>query len=194
MVAKLLLAVQGAHRRATDPAAAAALADIYDDVRDGLNFRKTAAAYGAFPTDPYSHTPRHRGAQQPGMTGQVKEQILARLGELGVEVVAGRLRFQPRLLNVREFAGEASAFCSVGPDGVESPINLSAGSLAFTYCQIPIIYRPDGDASIELERADGRVEHVAGAELGREASGAIFERRGTYSLLSVTLPPDTLRR
>ena len=36
--------------------------------------------YGAFPTDPYSHTPGGKGAQQPGMTGQVKEDLLAALG------------------------------------------------------------------------------------------------------------------
>ena len=34
---------------------------------------KTVRSYGAFPSDPYSHTPAHAGAQQPGMTGQVKE-------------------------------------------------------------------------------------------------------------------------
>ncbi len=38
--------------------------------------------YGAIPTDPYSHTPGFAGAQQPGMTGPVKEDI-CRLGELG---------------------------------------------------------------------------------------------------------------
>ena len=51
--------------------------------------------YGAFPTDPYSHTPSFAGARQPGMTGQVKEDFLARLGELGAQVVAGRLRLGP---------------------------------------------------------------------------------------------------
>ena len=45
--------------------------------------------YGAFPTDPYSHTPAGKGAQQPGMTGQVKEDVISRFGELGVEVKNG---------------------------------------------------------------------------------------------------------
>ena len=39
--------------------------------------------YGAFPTDPYSHTPAHAGAQQPGMTGQVKEELLTRPARVG---------------------------------------------------------------------------------------------------------------
>ena len=38
----------------------------YNAIRDGLGFRKTARAYGAFPTAPYSHSPAHAGAQQPG--------------------------------------------------------------------------------------------------------------------------------
>ena len=194
MVAKLLLAVGGCHRRAADPAAAAALAEIYDEIRDGLNFRKTPETYGAFPTDPYSHTPRHQGAQQPGMTGQVKEQILARLGELGIEVSAGRLRFEPRLLHLAEFSGDSSAFRWLDSSSKESAIDLPAGSLAFTYCQVPICYRPGDVASIELERADGRTELVEGTELDREASRAIFERRGTYRRLTVTLPRETPRR
>ena len=81
MVAKLLLAVQEnlfAAEAAGDPPAAR-LAALYYDVRAGLGFNKTPAVYGAFPTDPYSHTPGHSGAQQPGMTGQVKEEILTRL-------------------------------------------------------------------------------------------------------------------
>ena len=193
MVAKLLLAVQGCHRRAVDPAAAAALAEIYDDVREGLDFRKTAETYGAFPTDPYSHTPRHRGAQQPGMTGQVKEQILARLGELGVEVAAGRLRFRPSLLHLAEFEAEASTFGWLDHSGVDSTLDLAAGSLAFTYCQVPVCYGLGDAPSIELERADGRTELVVGDELGAEASRAIFERRGTYRRLTVTVPREALR-
>ncbi len=194
MVAKLLLAVQGCHRRAVDPVAAAALAEFYDDIRDGLNFRKNAETYGAFPTDPYSHTPRHRGAQQPGMTGQVKEQILTRLGELGIEVVAGRLRLQPRLLHLAEFNDEARRFRWLDVSGTESAVDLPAGSLAFTHCQVPICYHLGERFSIELELADGQTELVDGAELGQEASREIFERRGTYRRLTVTLPRDTLQR
>ena len=42
--------------------------ECYEDIRLGLGFTKTADVYGAFPTDAYSHSPRHIGAQQPGMT------------------------------------------------------------------------------------------------------------------------------
>jgi hypothetical protein len=194
MVTKLLLAVQRCHTRAVDPTAAEALAGIYDEIRDGLNFRKTAAEYGAFPTDPYSHTPAHRGAQQPGMTGQVKEQILARFGELGVGVDAGCLSFQPLLLHLSEFVSERVAFRRPDTSSVESSLDLPAGSLAFTYCQVPVVFRLGETASIELERADGAIERVAGSQMSAEASRAIFERRGTYRRLTVTVRGDRLRR
>jgi hypothetical protein len=62
--------------------AGSALVDAYYDIRQGLGFKKPPAGFGAFATDPYSHTPAGRGSRQPGMTGQVKEEILTRLGEL----------------------------------------------------------------------------------------------------------------
>ena len=55
------------------------LGQLYYDIRGGLSAAKTPEEYGAFPYDPYSHTPDNSGAQQPGMTGQVKEEIITRL-------------------------------------------------------------------------------------------------------------------
>ncbi|HBQ60196.1 MAG TPA: hypothetical protein DD671_11400, partial [Balneolaceae bacterium] len=67
---------------------------------------KDPEVYGAFPTDPYSHTPQHRGAQQPGMTGQVKEDILVRFAQLGLRVEDGILSFDPFLLSSDAFIAE----------------------------------------------------------------------------------------
>jgi hypothetical protein len=104
MVAKLLLAVQERVFEASDAGAPElpALVAHYHRVRDGLGYRKSAAEYGAFPADPYSHTPGEGGAQQPGMTGQVKEEILTRWGELGLRFEAGQIRFDPVLLDIDE--------------------------------------------------------------------------------------------
>ena len=88
MVSKLLLAAQECFWSGVDAGAAPhdieALAQFYYDIRAGLGLEKTAAEYGAFPTDPYSHTPLARGAAQPGMTGRVKEEMITRLGEWGL--------------------------------------------------------------------------------------------------------------
>ena len=60
---------------------------------------KTAAGGGARSADPYSHTAGEGGAQQPGMTGRVKEEILTRWGELGLRFAGGLIRFDPVLLD-----------------------------------------------------------------------------------------------
>ena len=102
MVSKLLLAVQENILKAYDIAADAVttgkLIEHYYEIRAGIGLNKTPAVYGAFPTDPYSHTPGNKGAQQPGMTGQVKEDIICRFGELGLVVQDGCIRFHPGLL------------------------------------------------------------------------------------------------
>ena len=107
MVAKLLLAVQenffAALDSHEDSDTCRQLGQLYYRIRSGIGFNKTPREYGAFPTDPYSHTPGNAGARQPGMTGQVKEEILSRFGELGVRVSAGKVRFEPDLLRAREF-------------------------------------------------------------------------------------------
>ena len=196
MVAKLLVAVQESWRRALEQGAgdaASALADAYDDVRDGLGFRKSPEQYGAFPTDPYSHTPAHRGAQQPGMTGQVKEEILTRWGELGVEVAEGQVRFRPRLLHLSEFFGEAHSFAYVDVHGQDRDWPIPSNALAFTYCQVPVCYRLSDAASITVERADGCAETIPGGTLAAEDSQAIFARNGAIASITVDVPRAVLR-
>lgn len=185
MVAKLLLAVQECHGRAST-AAKPRLKAAYATIRDGLGFRKTPEEYGAFPTDAYSHTPRHLGAQQPGMTGQVKEEILTRFGELGVTIDGGRLRFAPQLLDDAEF-GAAAEFAVVGPDGRERSVAVPQGGLAFTFCQVPVVYGPATEARVEVEHTDGRVEVYPGDSLPVEASREILSRRGRIAGVRVGL-------
>jgi hypothetical protein len=197
MVSKLLLAVQECYLRARDAgepgATLAALAAAYDDVRAGLGFHKTPAEFGAFPTDPYSHTPAHAGAQQPGMTGQVKEDVLARLGELGVEVRDGRLGFAPALLDRAEFLAEPSV-AGVRAIGGTEELRLEAGTLAFTFCQVPVVYRlTDGDAHAELTGHDGTTRVFEGAFLDVASSREVFERRGRVARIDVAVPEASLQ-
>ncbi len=189
MVAKLLLAVQECHRQTSDADLAQQLAAAYHDIRDGLGFRKTAEQYGAFPTDPYSHSPRHRGAQQPGMTGQAKEEILTRWGELGIEVVDGRLRFAPRLLCRSEFFPRPHRFAYLDARGAEQVWELSADSLGFTYCQVPVCYQLADRPGLRLERADGTTAEAASDTLSPADSACVFARDGAVSRLTVFISP-----
>jgi hypothetical protein len=199
MVSKLLLAVQEMFWRARagkeDETTLERLADAYYRIRAGLSSDKTPVQYGAFPTDPYSHSPGHMGAQQPGMTGQVKEEILTRWGELGLRIIDGTIHFDPALLRLREFIDIEQPWTFHDTTDVEQTITLPAGSLGFTYCQVPVVYQlVDGPAEVTVTSRDGSTAHVAGASLDRETSEAIFRRRGDVALIEVGVPRASITR
>lgn len=174
MVSKLLLATQERYWDALDNSASspvvAQLASAYGRIRDGLGFTKTAAEFGAFPIDCYSHTPAHSGAQQPGMTGQVKEAVLARFGELGIRITDGQIRLEPGLLP------DSDLF---GPDGT--------GIAAFTLCSVPMsIRRGDVDQVVSVRQGQEQTTE-SGTVLSRELSAAVFARNGDVSAVHWTV-------
>ena len=184
MVSKLLLAVQenffAALGSNSDLQSVQQLGELYYRVREGIGFNKTPQQYGAFPTDPYSHTPGHSGARQPGMTGQVKEEVLTRFGELGIRVDSGSVSFAPALLRAREFVEQPRGFRYLDVHDHWQDLELAAGSLAFTWCQVPLVYslNDDSDASITLTFADGSRETLPGLTLPIEYSKRLFGRDG----------------
>ena len=195
MIAKLLVAAEECHQQAVGknmPAVAAQLRIAYYDIRRGLGFTKSPEVYGAFPTDPYSHTPRHLGAQQPGMTGQVKEEILTRRAELGVRVAGGILHFMPKLLRRSEFFTEPHNFSYVDLNGSEQTWQLPAESLAFACCQVPICYQIADAPSIQIQQCDGIIRTVAGDRLSAADSREIFGRTGQITRLTVGIQRDHL--
>jgi hypothetical protein len=180
MVSKLLLAVQERYFEAViDEADAGAdgvdrLAAGYRRVRDGLGFRMQPATFGAIPTDCYSHTPAHAGAQQPGMTGQTKEQVLARSGELGLRLHDGRLAIRPALLPPEERWRDGD----LGPPSYTS-----------TVCGTPIEVRQGDAALVRVVRADGTTSERAGQALTREESAEVFDRSGAIAAIEFVVPP-----
>jgi hypothetical protein len=128
------------------------------------------------------------------MTGQAKEDVLLRFGELGVGIREGRLGFAPQLLHRSEFMATPYRFEYRTIGGTAASWDLPAGSLAFTCCQVPVCYQLGDRPSIRLERSDGGVEIVDGTELGPEASAAIASRNGTYRRLIATVAESALAR
>jgi hypothetical protein len=196
MIAKLLLAAEECHRAAiangTSAETIAALRAAYYDIRRGLGFTKTPEVYGAFPTDPYSHTPRHMGAQQPGMTGQVKEEILTRRAELGVRVHHGEIVFDPSLLRLSEFSTSPGEFAYLDLSGTAMNWKLPAHSLAFTCCQVPVYYELGDAFSITVEAKGGATRNIAGQRLSAGDSRSIFSLTGEIVRLRVRIPASTL--
>lgn len=183
MVSKLLLATLDSFLHAEGPTATQ-LAERYHDLRAGIGDFKTPDNYGGFPMDPYSHTPAHTGARQPGLTGQVKEDILCRFGELGVTVHQGQIHFNPRLLSAREFLQHPDTFTYFTVAGEVRKLRLKTGSLAFTYCQVPIIYELADKSRLTIAFADGKMERQDLLVLDKNVSRDIFERTGKIKFIT----------
>jgi hypothetical protein len=189
MVSKLVLAVQELlHPDALplQPEAREEIATAFHRFRRGLGIEKDPAEYGAFPTDAYSHTPAHAGAQQPGMTGQVKEDILIRLTELGVRIDKGEIHFDPNHLPPSEFLDTPTVFILPGVNGGNIRLNLPADSLAYTFCQVPVVYyRGRGKTGIRVlsnEPYESRERRIP-ADISRE----IFNHTGSVKRIEVDL-------
>jgi hypothetical protein len=191
MVSKLHLAVleviEKAYQDNEDAEVIKALTLHYEAIGEGIGVHKSPEVYGAFPTDPYSHTPSHRGAQQPGMTGQVKEDILTRKGELGIIVKEGMLTFDPALLNKNQFLTKEETVIFNDLESNSYPILVEKGSLAFTVCQVPIIYSIADKNQIVVKYNNNDEETISSLSLSHDLSQKIFHRTGEISQLKVSI-------
>ncbi|HNT66715.1 MAG TPA: hypothetical protein PKN04_13110 [bacterium] len=198
MVSKLLLAVQDTFFRAVDahahPDVLRELQKAYYEIREGLGSHKSPELVGAFPTDPYSHTPKNAGAQQPGMTGQVKEDIIARFGELGVRVHDGEIRFEPRLLRDDEWLNKPQVFHYFDVNNQQQSIELEKGMLAFTLCQVPIVYRQSSEQKVIVFTREGQEKEMQGLRIDAGLSRSIFQRQGEIERIQVQVSQVFINR
>lgn len=197
MVSKLLLAVQECCLKAIQENASGEtigrLLEHYYEINEGIGVHKPAELYGAFPTDPYSHTPAGKGAQQPGMTGQVKEDILSRFGELGVFIEKGRLVFNPCLLRKDEFLNENRTLRYADVHLETQEIDLPAESLCYTFCQVPIIYLLSNKRAMEVVMRNNTFHKYDELKLDAVTSRKIFERTGEVRHIVVYVTPEILK-
>ena len=169
-----------------------ALKDAYYRLRAGLGFNKEPSLWGAFPLEPYSHTPYGMPAQQPGMTGQVKEDILTRLTEMGISAQNGILLFDPALLRKPDFLTQPDSFRYINLDGEVCDMTLDADSLGFTVCQTPVVYRLSAEKKIEVFLKNGETETLSGLALNEELSRALFTRDGSIQRVEVSFTENML--
>ena len=191
MVSKLLLAVMETTQRAEvagcDADTLTGLHNAYYDVRAGIGFNKSPDIYGAFPTDPYSHTPGFAGARQPGMTGQVKEEVLTRLAELGVVVEGACVSFKPSMLRAREFLTADSELVYFDVNGNAQSVVLQPQQLGFTYCQVPVIYTQTGGGDATVTWHDGKQIQFASGALDAATSASLFMKLGEIARIDVSV-------
>ncbi len=138
----------------------------YHKLLDGFIFKKTSKECNAFPTEPYSHTSFNKKSEQPGMTGQVKESILMRRGELGVLVEDGVISFNPSFVHENEYN--------------------KTGTLNFSVCAVPITYTKTGGTSMNIVLEDNTVITQDSTVLSKEVSEDIFYRNGRIKSVKIT--------
>lgn len=185
MVSKLVLAAEENYYAASIQDAQSEEADklkaYFHELKAGIGVEKSPVDYGAFPTDAYSHTPGFAGVQQPGMTGQVKEDIISRFGELGVNVTGGEICFNPRLLSKDEMLDKKTEWKL--PSGT---ITLDEKQLGFTICSVPIVYELNNYQAITICYNNGdkyTFENIV--KLNKEISQSIFKRDGKIAKIIV---------
>lgn len=197
MVSKLLLAVQEsvfmAVKLKETPEVTGRLMEHYYEIQAGIGVHKSPKLYGAFPTDPYSHTPMFRGAQQPGMTGQVKEDVLARWGELGIVIEEGCLQFSPVLLRTSEFVNKVITVHFTNLNGQQCVWQIEKGQLFFTFCMTPVIYESADHNRVEIFYQNGEKILLEGKTLDKEKSDSIFYRKGEIEKIKVLINKMNLR-
>ena len=193
MVAKLLVAVGecalAAEADGASPETTRRLTEGYRRVRDGLGFRMDAATFGALPIDAYSHSNGDGQARQPGMTGQVKEELLTRRMELGVQPIDGGLRFAPTLLEPREWLERSTTWRLPTHAGhAAAELELPADGLGFQICGVPVVYRRGADAArILVHDGHGEVSIVEGDHLDRTTTARLRAHDGSIGRIEVEL-------
>ena len=197
MVSKLVLAIQEYYLEANGLNAAPDLLERlrnhYQETLQGLGIYQSPEEYGAFPSDAYSHTPADSGVQQPGMTGQVKEDILIRWAELGIQIDKGKISFQPKLLRRTEFLTTNGTFDHISVDGSKASLQLENGQLAFTYCQVPVLYRIAETSGLTIHTSNNEVHSLDSNTLPERFSRSVFSRSGDITLLEVNIVESWLQ-
>lgn len=194
MVSKLLLATQENIERAKalDPKACKGLKRHFNAIEFGIGFKKSPAEYGAFPMDPYSHTPAFTGVQQPGMTGQVKEDIITRFKSLGVVIHNGTIAFDASCIHQDSLLENAVEWKVLTVKQGEQAFYLPEKSLGFTICQTPIVYKQLGEGQgkenkLVVHFANGKERVFDTFILPKDISQEVFKRTGMVRSIEVVI-------
>ena len=128
------------------------------------------------------------------MTGQVKEEILSRFGELGVRVNEGTVSFHPDLLRSREFVSKSRVFHYLDVADNWQSITVPSRGLAFTWCQVPVVYQlnDDVDPVLNITWDDGTQNSLTQLALPAKESSELFRRSGRIRQLTLVLAAEQL--
>ena len=78
-------------------------------------------------------------------------------------------------------------------DGLKKQLHLKKNSLAFTTCQIPVIYKMNTASKIVLNYKNGETKTFESLELNKEETKKIVQRTNEISVIEVSLNESILR-
>ncbi len=163
--AKFALAVlETAQRACKNGEDFAKIYEAYNELLQGFIYRKSPKECGAIPIEPYSHTSFNKKSEQPGMTGQVKESVIMRRGELGVTVADGMISFNSEFLREDEFDENAE--------------------IKFSCYSVQCVYKKSDKRGISVFN-NGVETTIDGYTLNNKLSKCIFRRTGEISSIVI---------
>lgn len=164
--AKLALAVlEGVAKSHNSGEDADKIYDAYRTLMQGFIYRKTPLECNAIPIEPYSHTSFNKKSEQPGMTGQVKESVIMRRIELGVQVFDGQITFDKWFLNDAEYNAD--------------------NEVVFTIYGIDTRYVKSDNANVSISYADGSAKEFDGGIVDKATSAEIFARGANIKAITI---------
>ena len=92
----------------------------------------------------------------------------------------GTVNLELALLRAREFVASPQTFRFLDVDGEWQELTVPESGLAFTWCQVPFVYRLDDSAepSVMVTKDDGSHLNLTGLALPTEWSVELFLRSG----------------
>jgi len=127
------------------------------------------------------------------MTGQVKEDILVNAIRMGVKVRGATLGFNPFLLKKEYFARESETVEWISVEHQKNEQGLPPDALAFTCCQVPVVYKRGTERGLTVHFKDGTSKQRECLNLDKETSAEVFKRTGKVRHITVSLTDDHLR-
>ena len=126
------------------------------------------------------------------MTGQVKEDIINRWAELGVQAHQGRLSYKPTFLRKSEFIDQEDSLSCYSYLGEVIKVIVPENGLGFTYCQTPVVYKIADNNDLNIFYTDGSSKKVEGCTLDLEDSKSVFKRKGKILRIELSIKEENL--
>ena len=97
------------------------------------------------------------------------------------------------MLRIDEFLNERKIFKYVNIDKENKEIELEPNSLAFTICQIPVVYNVGNEHKVTITMMDGSTNIISGLTVDSEISSKIFKRTNEVMKLEVSIEKSLLK-